>query len=100
MLKYDLSWSTESLKTQKEQWQTIDRRRTNNPMAKINKDKKTTNDPENNTLKTIDWAAWNSLTTGGELGCSERESSLCSTSGTDFICYPVSNKQTRNPFWN
>ena len=62
MLKYDLSWSTESLKTQKEQWQTIDRRRTDNPMAKINKDKKTTNDPENNTLKAIDWAASNPLT--------------------------------------
>ena len=62
MLKYDLSWSTESLKTQKGQWQAIDRRRTDNPMAKINTDEKTTNDPENNTFKTKDWVASNSLT--------------------------------------
>jgi hypothetical protein len=47
-----------------------------------NEDKRTNNDLQNTTQKTIDRATRTPLKTGGELCCSGRVSSSCSTSDT------------------
>jgi hypothetical protein len=46
------------------------------------KRKRPNNDLQNTTLKTKDWVTRTPLKPGGELGCSRRASSSCSTSGT------------------
>ena len=46
------------------------------------KRKRPNNDQQNTTLKTKDWVRRTPLKPGGELGCSRRASSSCSTSGT------------------
>jgi hypothetical protein len=56
----------------------INLRRTDNTMAK-RKEKRTNNDLQNNTQKIKDRATRTSLKTGGELRCSGKVSSSCST---------------------
>ena len=60
--------------------------------AQKKNDKETNNDLQNITTKTKDRATWSPLKTGGELRCSGRLSSSCSTSGTrplTFVTNPV-----------
>ena len=51
-------------------------------MVKRKKDKMAKNDLQNSTEKTKDRVTRTPQKTGGELGCSEKVSSACSTSGT------------------
>ena len=65
-----------SLKIPKEQSETVYRRRTDNTMAK----RKVQKDKQRSTKKTKDRVTRTPLTTGGELRCSGKVSSSCSTS--------------------
>ena len=71
-----------SLKIPKGQSESINQRRTDNTMDQKTKDKKTNNDLQNTTHKTKDGATTNPTKRRGELRCSGRVSTSCSTSGT------------------
>ena len=58
------------------------KRRTDNTMTKRKKTKKTNNDLQNTTQKTIDRETGTPLNSGDELGCRRKVSSSCSTSCT------------------
>ena len=80
-----------SLKIPKGQSESVYRRRTDNTMAKkkVQKDKQRST---KHTYKTKDRVTRTPVKTGGELRCSERESSSCSTSGTrrvNLVINPV-----------
>jgi len=70
-----------SLKIPKGQWESVYRRRTDNAMAKrkVQKDKQRST---KHTYQTKDRVTRIPLKTGGELRCSGRVSSSCSTNGT------------------
>jgi arylamine N-acetyltransferase len=78
-----------SLETPKGQSESVNRRRTDNTMAKRKKDKQ---ESTKQTHKTKDRVTRTLLKTGDELRCSGRISSSCSTSGTrrvNLVTNPV-----------
>ena len=79
-----MKWVKYSLKIPKGQSESVYRRRTENTMPKVNvqKDKQRST---KHTYKTKDRVTRTLLKTGGELGCSGRVSSSCSTSDTHRV---------------
>jgi hypothetical protein len=71
-----------SLKIPKGYSEPVNRRRTENTMARGKKNKRTNNDLQNITHKTKDRVTRTTLKTGGELGYFGRVSSSCSTCDT------------------
>ena len=76
-----LGYINKSLKIPKWQSESVYQRRTDNTMAKSTKGQRSTK----HTYKTKDWVARTPLKTGGELRCSGRVGSSCSSSGTRHV---------------
>jgi len=74
-----------SLKIPKGQSEAVNQRRTDKTMVNRKKTKSTDNEIQNTTQKTNDWATQTQLKTEGELMCSGRASSSCSTSSRKSI---------------
>ena len=68
-------------------------------MAKRKNWKRTKNDLQNTTQKTRVRATWAPLRTGGELRCSRRVSSFCSTGDTRHCVTLVTNTRINHEWW-
>ena len=78
-----------SLKTPKMQSESANRRRTDNTMARRERKERTNNDLQNTTKKTKDWATQTPLKQRGDLRCSGRINSSCSTSCTRHVALVI-----------
>jgi hypothetical protein len=90
MAKRQKNWQHNGQKTEEQTTQWSKDRRTDNTMAKRKKYKRTNNDLQDITQETKDRAIRTPLKTRGELMCSGRVSSFCSTNGTRRV-YLVTN---------